>query len=206
MSIIKGHLGAIYIATGTAQTLTDDATTANVAATEFVISDSDHRFLDPATAVVVEYNGSAVTTYATLQRPGGKVTWDTTPGAEAVTLSGAYIPVTELGEARGWTLDTQWEFVDVSTFGDTFRVNEPTFRGATVSIEHFYVDSSMFTIMSGGTVVGFDLFMDATASSELRYTGFAYMSSQSISAPVDGIIDEPLSLTVIDGPYYMAGL
>jgi hypothetical protein len=213
MAIIKGRLGAVYLASigaGTT-TFTDEAMTANVAKTVYHITDPAKRFWDPASAVVVKYNAGAVTDYASIQYPGGAVTWAVTPGNSAVTCSGKYLAVAAVGEVKGFTLDIAQEFVDTTTLGDTMRENTPVFRGATVTVDRFYVDSTYFTEMTTAARIrcGFDLFVNydaGTPANDLRYTGYGVIASKSISTPVDGIIDEPLTITVIDGPYYMVGL
>src|SRR5512137_1593371 len=124
---------------------TKEATTANVAKTVFSCDDATKRFWDPATPVTVYYNDIATTTYASVQYPGGIVTWTVTPGNEAVTVSGKYLAVAAMGEVKGFTIETAWEFVDVTVMGDTMRSNLPTFRGATVTIDKFYEDETYFT-------------------------------------------------------------
>ena len=210
MTVIKGRLGAVYLASlgAGATAFTGEATTANGAKTVFTISDEDKRFVDPATPIVVNYSGSPVTDYASVQYPGGVVTWAVSPGAAAVTLEGAYLPVTAVAQAKGWTLDAQWDFADSTVFGDTMRVNTPIFIGSTVSIDQFYLDETYFTEMTTAARVtcGFDLFVNVTGGSEIRYTGSGTIATRSLTLAVDGLAEEPLTINVNDGPYYMAGL
>ena len=207
MSVIKGVKGAVYLASGTPTTFTDEAMTANPAKTVFSIDDATKRFWDMSTVPTVKYNGSAVTDYSAIQYPGGIVSWALTPGNEAVTVSGKYLPVAQLGYVRSWQLDVSQDYIDITCMGDTMRVNEPTFRSASVSIERFFVDESVFEdIMTAQALVGYDLFMDATLGSEHRFTGYGYLSSESVKAAVDGIIEEPLQIAGVGRPYYVAGL
>ena len=209
MAVIKGRLGAVYVAQygAGATAFTDEATTANVAKTVFTITDEAKRYIDPDTAVVVKYNGSAVTNYASVQKPGGIVTWALTPGNAAVTLSGKYLAVAALGQCRSWTLDIGQSYHDITVFGDTARKQMPAFTESTVSVEGFYADETLFEEMTGTDLrVGFDLFVNATAGSELRYTGFGSIASASISAPVDGLIEQPVEINISDGPYFVSGL
>jgi hypothetical protein len=165
----------------------------------------------PASAVVVKYNGGAVTDYASIQYPGGAVTWAVTPGNSAVTCSGKYLAVAAVGEVKGFTLDIAQEFVDTTTMGDTMRENTQILKGATVTIDKFYVDSTYFTEMTTAARIrcGFDLFLNydvGTPANDVRFAGYGVIATQSISTPVDGVVDGPLTINVIDGPYYMAGL
>jgi hypothetical protein len=213
MAIIKGRAGKVYLASIGAGTtaFTDEAMTANVAKTVFTIDADTKRFWDKSSPLTVKYNNIATTAYASLQYPGGVVSWDTTPGNSAVTCTGKYLDIAEVAEVRGFTIDTQWDFVDTTTLGDTMRENTPIFRGATVTLDKFYVDSTYFVEMTTAARImcGFDLFLNydaGTPANNVRYTGYGVMASQSVSAPVDGIIDGPITINVIDGPYYVAGL
>ena len=167
MALIKGRAGKVYLASigaGTT-TFTDEAMTASEVNTVYTIDDATKRFWDPAYLPTVKYNNSATTTYATIQYPGGMVTWLSTPGAQPVTCSGRYLAVAEVAEVRGYTIDTQWEFIDTTTLGDTMRENTAIFKGATVTIDKFYVDETYFTEMTTAARIkcGFDLFLDVTA-------------------------------------------
>ena len=209
MGIILGRKGAIYLAQygAGATAFTKEAMTANVAKTVFTIDAAAKRFWDPDTAVLVYYNDIADVTYATIQRPGGVVTWTITPGNEAVTASGKYIDLAEVGECRSWSMDVSYDFVDVTDFGSTFRKQTGIMRNATVSIEAFYVDDKIFTeMMSVNETVGFDLFLDDTPASEVRYTGYGTIASVNPSAAVDGLVMCPFTISVFDGPYFVAGL
>jgi len=209
MTVIKGRLGAVYMAQIGAGTtvMTDEATTANAAKTVFTIDAAAKRFIDPDTAAVVKYNAAPVTSYASIQRPGGIVTWAVTPGTSAVTISGKYLPVAVVGECKSWTLDFSTEFVDVTSFGDTYRRQVAMITQGTANIEGFYVDETLFNEMiSTNPRIGVDLFVDSTAGYEIRYTGFGTLGSTSISASIDGVVEQPFVVNFNDGPYYVAGL
>lgn len=211
MALIKGRLGAIYIAQygAGATAMTNEATTANLAKTVFTIDAAAKRFVDPDTAIVIDYpdNATPVTSYATFQKPGGVVTWASTPGTGSVFITGAYLAIAQVGECQSWTLDISNDFVDTTSFGDTAREMTPMMRSATATIQGMYVDSTLFTEMvSTNPRIGFDLFLDATGAAEVRYTGYAVLASTNISADVGGIVEQPLSLNITDGPYYVAGL
>ena len=209
MALIKGRLGAIYIAQYPATSMSNEATTANVAKTVFTIDAAAHRFIDPDTAIVIDYpdNATPVTDYASIQKPGGVVTWAVTPGIGDVFISGKYLTIAQVGECQNWSLDIQNDFVDTTSFGDTAREMTPMMRSATAKISGMYVDSALFAeLISTNPRLGFDLFLDATAGSEIRYTGYATLASTNITADVGGIVEQPIDLNIVDGPYYVEGL
>ena len=215
MGLIKGTSGKVYVASlgAGASPMTNEATTANVAKTVFTIDDATKRFVDPASVITIDYpdNATPVTDYASFQYPGGIVTWASTPGDGDVFITGKYLPVAEVGEAHGWSLDLPNEFVDTTHFGCTMRENTAVFRAATVSIERFYVDATYFTEMTTAARIrcGFDLFVNydaGTPANCIRYTGYGVIATRTVNTPVDGVIDEPFTINVTDGPYYVAGL
>jgi len=211
MAIIKGRLGAVYIAQYKAGStgFTKEVMTANVAKTVFTIDAAAKRFWDPEVPVTVYYNDSALTpaTLGVPQYPGGVVTWASTPGDEAVTVSGSFLTIVQVGECKSWSMDVGYDFVDTTALGDSFREQTAIMRNSTVSIDAFYVDDTIFTEMvSGNDLIGFDLFMDATGAAELRFTGYGTIASESVTTAVDGIVEGPFTINVSDGPYYVAGL
>lgn len=215
MAIVKGRLGGIYMAKygAGATPFTAEATTANTAKTVFTITDQHKRFIDPDTALVVKYDGSVVTDYASVQYPGGIVTWGSTPGSAAVTLGGSYLPVVQVGECRSWTLDFNTEFVDITSFGDNYRRQMAMITQGTANIEGMYVDSTLFTEMiSTNPRIGIDLFLDTTTdaappiTSPQRYTGYGTMGTTSMTASIEGVVEQPFVVNFSDGPFYVLGL
>lgn len=209
MALIKGRLGAIWMARygAGATVMTDEATTANGAKTVFTIDDATKRFIDPDTAVVVKYSGSAVTNYASIQRPGGVVAWTVSPGSSAVTISGKYLTAAQVGECKTWTLDLTTENIEITSFGDTFKRFTPMIVAGSVNVEGAYVDSALFAEMiSTNPRLGIDLFLDSTSGSEVRYTGYGTISGSNIAADIGGVVEQPFTITFNDGPYYVAGL
>lgn len=210
MATYKGYNAAVVVASGTETTLTDEATTANAGKTVYTITDRTKRFLVPTSATTVKYNGSATTGYQSIQYPGGIVTWASSPGASAVTVSGKYFAtLTSASQAREWSLETQWDYVDSTVFGDTMRSQTAILRSASVTFNQFYADDTFHTLARAGNLIGWQCYVkyDAgTPGNNIYYCGYGIISGDSLSAPVDGLESESLSLNVTDGPYYVAGV
>jgi len=213
MAIVKGRLGAVYMAKygAGATAMTNEATTKSGTATIFTITNTAKRFVDPDTAVVIDYpdNATPVTSYATFQAPGGKVKWAVTPGGGDVFITGKYIAVAEVGQCKSWTLDFSTEMIDVTEFHDTFRVMQPMIMNATATIEHFYADSGLFAEMiSTSPRLGVDLFIEYDAGTPAnckRYTGYGTLGSTGITVDAAGVVEQPFTINFSDGPYYMEG-
>ncbi len=215
MSVIKGKLGDVYMALLPAVALTnpEPMTCMNDSTkTIYVVTDQHHRFLDPDTALVVKDGVDTVTDY-TVQYPGGIITFaDATSGAITIT-SGKYLTVAKVGECSAWSLDFSTDFVDITSFGDSFRRQIAMMSNASANMTHFYVDNTLFDQMiSINPRLGIDLFVDTTADAvypftkPIRYTGYGTLGSASITADVGGIVEQPFVVNFNDGPYYTVGL
>ena len=128
-----GTLGAIYMESNST-TMTDEATTANTAKTIFTITTAGHRLisLDPSDEPVVKYGTVPVvqTKWPTLtglvgyeiNYATGAITFKnaagaaTTPGTEAVTITGKWITMTLLPGFTKFSVDTSVGIHDVTQF------------------------------------------------------------------------------------------
>ena len=210
MAIYKGYNAAVVVASGTSSTFTTEATTASAGNTVYTITDRTKRFWDPTATTTVYYNGGAVTSYASIQYPGGIVTWSVTPGAQPVTVTGkAYPTLTPAAQAKEWSLEVAWDFVDSTMFGNTMRQQTAVLRGATVTFNQFYADDTFHALARAGSPIGWQCYIryDAgTPANDIYYCGYGIISGDSLNTAVDGLDTESLTLNVTDGPYYVAGV
>lgn len=216
MAVIKGINARIYACDDTvaSTTFTGEATAANGDRTIFTITSTAKRFWDPDAAYVVKLEGTPITSYTSLQMPGGRVHFATDPGAGAITVDGKYFAVANFIQCKSWELAAEFDYFDSTCFGDSMRVMVPAMRSATVSVQGFHLEPSgapdpgddRFLLLKNANRVGLDLFIDATASSEKRYAVYGRASNVTTTAAVDALIEQPLNFAVIDGPYYIAGL
>jgi len=216
MALIKGILARIYACDDVtaSTTFTGEATAANGTRTQFTITNTAKRFWDPSATFVVKLGGTPISSYTSLQKPGGRVNFATDPGAGAITVDGKYFVVSSFIQCKSWELAAEFDYFDSTCFGDTMRVQVPAMRSATVSVAGFHLEPTeapdpaddRFLLLKNAQLVGLDLFMDATASSEKRYAVYGRMASVSQSAAVDNLIEQPMTFNVIDGPYYISGL
>jgi hypothetical protein len=209
MAVIKGVNAAIYIAQYPATTMTNEATTANVAKTVFTIDDATKRFIDPDTAIVIDYpdNATPVTSYASIQKPGGVVTWAVTPGAGSVFITGKYLAITQVAQAYGWALTFEPTDIEYVIFGAAGKARARAIVGATISFDRFFNNAAFFTEAESANVrIGVDLFEDTTAGVESRMTCYCRVASMGTSSSAEDLVRENVTLAVIDGPYAVAGL
>jgi len=213
VAVIKGINARIYACDDTvaSTTFTGEAMAANGDRTSFTIVSTAKRFWDPSASYVVKLGGTPITSYTSLQMPGGRVHFASDPGAGSLTVDGKYFPVAVFGQCKSFELAAEFDYFDATTFGDTMRVQVPAMRSATVNIQALALDDlsggdDRFNLLANANLVGLDLFLDATASSEKRYAVYSRASGVTSSAAVDNLIEQPLNFAVVDGPYYIAGL
>lgn len=199
MSAIAGKVGSIYMKTSAvATTFTDEACT-NVDNTVYYITDTDKRYWDKNTAVVVEVDATPETG-VTIDHVGGRITFDTPlAGTETVTVSGKYWTVSELAGFYNWSLDTSADMEDCTTFASSgWREFTPTLKGFTISAEAYWQDETFQDRLAEEVVVS----LYANEANDERYEGFAYITSDSVETPVDGLVQESVEFTGNGELYY----
>lgn len=199
MGAIAGKVGNIFMkTTDVATTFTDEACT-NVDNTVYYITDTSKRYWDKDTAVVVNVDATPETG-VTIDYIGGRITFDTPlVGTEAVTVSGKYWTVSELAGFYNWTLDIIADLEDSTTFADAgWRSFVPTLKGFNISAESFWQDDKFIDRLGEEVVVA----LYVNEANDERYEGYAHIESDSISQPVDTLVEESVAYTGNGQLYY----
>ena len=199
MGVVSGKIGSIYMKTSdVATTFTGEACT-NVDNTVYYITNDAKRYWDKNTAVVVEVDATPEAG-VTIDYIGGRITFDTPlAGTETVTVSGKYWTVSELAGFYNWSLDLTADMEDSTTFATNgWREFTPTLKSFNVSAEAYWQDETFQDRLAEEVVVS--LYTNET--SDLRYEGFAYITSNSIETPVDGLVQESVEFTGNGELYY----
>jgi hypothetical protein len=195
---IAGKVGSIYMkTTDVAATFTDEAMT-NIDNATWRITDDAKRYWDKATAVTVTVDATPETGI-TIDYVGGRITFDTPlAGTETVLVSGKYWTVSELAGFYNWSLDIVADLEDSTTFADSgWRAYTPTLKGFNISAESFWQDDKFIDRLGEEVVVA----LYVNEASDYRYEGFSHIESDSISHPVDALIEESVTFTG-DGELY----
>ena len=200
MGAISGKIGSIYMKTDAVATVfTDEATTNTGDNTVYYITNDVKRYWDKNTAVVVEVD-AAVETDVTIDHVGGRITF-TTPlaGTEVVTVSGAYWTVSEVAGFYNWSLDITADMEDSTTFvNNGWREFTPTLKGFTVSAEAYWQNGDFLDRLAEEVVVS----LYTNEASDLRYEGYARITSTSIETATDGLVQESVEYTGNGELYY----
>lgn len=122
--MLAGKNAIIYV-TGEAVTLTNQMTTTPLGDLNryaYQIATAGKRILDPNTAVVVKVNGTPGSTGFKINYATGTVTFTTQRGADdVITISGAYLPKTQVATAHEFSFGKSVDIGDITRFGDNFK-------------------------------------------------------------------------------------
>ena len=200
MAAISGKIGSIYMKTDVVATaFTTEATTNTGDDTVYYITNDAKRYWDKNTTVTV-FVDAAEETAVTIDHVGGRITF-TTPlaGTEAVTVTGAYWTVAEVAGFYNWGLDTSADMEDSTTFADAgWRTFTPTLKGFIVSAEAYWQNGDFLDRLAEEVVIS----LYTNEASDLRYEGFAYITSTSIEAGAEGLVQESVEYTGNGELYY----
>lgn len=204
MAAISGTKAAVKLTSPTPTTSLAQAFT-TVTATEFKITDAAKRHWDQdsATRPRVMVNGSTVGVgqwEADYVR--GRITFTTGAPSGTVTADVEYLTASALGLARQWQLSMEAALYDGSVFGTTWRNVVPGMRSATVQLGGFWTigggstDPMAYDYINLNQKVLVELYPSSTAGD--RYEGFAFINTDQVQTPFDGLIGESVGLTIDD--------
>lgn len=221
MAAAHGKSAKVKVTSAAATTSTGEAMTSLSPTTdrfEFRITDGTMRHWDRDQTLAVYVNTTLHTDYVA-NPVQGKVTFTaaalTTAEGDAVTADVRYHTATYLPITRSWTLDVAADFHDVTAFSTTtgdakWRVFTDGLFGATVDLGRFGEGPPATT---GYQPEFFDrLNTDVDLIVELqiepdgttyKWEGYARISGDSWTTPIDALMDEAVTLQ-IDGPLYYA--
>jgi len=208
MAVKTGIGAAIYVASLPSVAFTDVAANPDADYKIYTISDAAKRYWDKAVAVVVERSTDSGVTWTTVpaseytvQHVGGKIIFAVAQAVGTlIRVDGAYLPISQLGEAKEWTLDADAKIIDATKFGDTWEVKVVGQRSATVKLGRWWMDGFFLSQITNPLVVV--LYIDATAGT--RYEGYARLKADSVKTAANALVEEDLNLEVDGELIYVA--
>jgi hypothetical protein len=202
---IAGKLGAVYCQTADASTtFTDEATTSSAGYTRYTITSATKRYWDKTAAVTVKKNGGAITTGYTIEYPGGVVVFDVAlaPG-DAVTVSGKYLTVSQVGGFFNWSLDANADMAEKTTYvSASWKEFKQTLNGFSGSAEAYWGDETFFNNLGQEMIIV--LYVDVGAA-KIRFEGYVLFNSDGIEANVSEIVQESIEFEGNGKLYYRTG-
>lgn len=206
MPALAGKKGRVYGATSQAPTpLVDEPMTANGDRTQYTVTDSAKRYLDPLTAVSLESSPNGVTWNPVqpneFQYAGGVAVFDPglAVGTQVRIASGAYFPVAPIAECKGWSVDVSLDLEDSTPLGSDWKRYTPILNGWEASLERFQQDSYFMDRIVAGLPVLLVLYVNEPSG--LRYEGFANISGLGTSLEATALVEETVDATGEGGLY-----
>ena len=95
-----------------------------------------------------------------------------------------------VGEVRSFTLETSADTIEDSSMGNTSRTYKAGLDSSTVSLECYWdqTDAQQLVLDSRATV-DFEISPSGTASGSKKYSGSGIVTSKSINASFDGMVE-----------------
>lgn len=114
-----------------------------------------------------------------------------------VKLQLAGVTEVVVGEVRSFTIETSADTIEDSAMGDTSRSYKAGLDSSTVSIECYWdqADAQQLVLDSRASV-DFEISPSGTASSSKNYSGTGIVTSKSITASFDGMVEASFSIQV----------
>ena len=189
---LKGY-NALVKAQSSAIAFVDEATTTSDNKT-YQITNAAKRILDFDTPVIVK-DGAAVVTGYKVNRISGEITFPTAV-VRTITVSGSYVTLTTIAEAKEFSFDGTTEVGDATVFTETNKKYLPMLATATATITQFYdVDGFFLTMLFDNTVKVIELYPDG-GGDPFRF--YARVSADSVTSSISELTNESITLQITD--------
>jgi len=105
--------------------------------------------------------------------------------------------VAQVAEVRSYTLDLTADTIENTSMGDSFRSYTTALKAFSIAVECFWdeTDTTGQMTIDPGTTVDFELYPEGTASGATYYSGSAIVTSRSITASFDGMVEVSFAAT-----------
>lgn len=215
MAALAGYGGSVVITSTPNVALTDEVLTDSGDHQHFNISSGSFatkRYWDRTVAFVVQTAPDGVTwstaspsTY-TIRYVTGQVFFASpvtgaTPSCRI--HSGAYLPFSTFANMKQWEATPGADLYDSSTFGSQWKTYVPGLLGADLKLDQFYTDLTFANQITSNTAFVVSCLTGRNATE--RYEGFAYLKSDDVKVPVNGLEEESLTYTVTGQFYFFEG-
>jgi hypothetical protein len=122
----------------------------------------------------------------------------TTKGSSGVVklaVSGG--SVAAMGEIRSFTLDETADTIEDSVMGDTARTYVSSLTTATLSVDVYWDDAdAVQLVMDAAADLDWELYPTGTGTGEKYYSGSGILTSKSLTASFDGMVEGSFALQV----------
>jgi hypothetical protein len=183
-----GHVCKVKVS-GSPLSLTDEPTTTSDDLT-FQITDSNKRILAPDEDITVKVDGSPVSSGFTLNRLNGSVTFDSPQTGATVTISGSYLPTSDVAEAYEMNYALEANNETAPRFNSQFQRRVQTQKDLSIELSAWHdVNETVFfdAINNGNTMV-----IEFYINDILDFRAWVKSASDEIDTSADGLIEESI--------------
>ncbi len=167
---------------------TDASTTADITGTRFTIADPSMRYWSKGYDVTVKVAGAVVSSGYTIEHAGGVVVFGDPP-AGAVTVSGKYLQMHQVGGCFNWALEQVSDTRDATRYvSGGWREKNQSMNSFVATAKAYWVDADWLRDL--GQEIILVLYTDT--GNDVRYEGFAIVNEDSISNEIGKIIEETI--------------
>lgn len=165
MAATTGILCRVKVS-GDATAFTDEATS-TTDDTVYQISDAAKAVWDRASAITVKNDDVEIDPDGadpfTVNRIAGKIIFETSDNTRVITVSGDYLPISELAEGHDFSFECAATNGDETVFGDTDVMRTQLMRDCSGSVGRFAsVDTYLFDAFDAGVPVVFEMTVNGT--------------------------------------------
>lgn len=102
-----------------------------------------------------------------------------------------------VGEVRSYTIDVTADTIEDSVIGDTARTYKQGLSSATLTVEVYWDEAdAQQEILDERALVDFELFPTGTGAGQKSFEGTGVVTSRSITASFDGMVEASFSIQV----------
>ena len=211
MGALAGYLAQFWLAAQPNITFTNLALTDSGDHKTFALSVSDpKRYWDPSASLTVQTapDGSTWTTASpstyVVQYVGGKVTFASvvTGGTPSARVSGKYLALNFLGDAKTIDIKTQSDLIDATVFTNPpnpWKVKVATLGDNDITLGKWYIDQTFLGYLGNRIVIA----AYNGRNPQQRLECFAFMKSESIKIAEKDLQSEDLDFTSDGAIYYI---
>ena len=105
--------------------------------------------------------------------------------------------VVAVGEVRSFSIDETADTIEDTVMGDTVKTYLPSLKDATLTIDALWDDAdTKQLVFDTGVDIDFEIYPTGTGGGETYYSGGGVVTSKTISASYDGLVEASFSVQV----------
>lgn len=189
---LRGYLASVK-AQSSSVSFTDEATSTSDNQ-NYTITDTAKAIWDIDSSIVVEDGGVPTSEAYTLSRLTGKVTFETVDAGRVITVTGDYVALATVAEAKKFSFSGSCDALDATRFLDEYRQYEAGNVTATAEIgEWLSADDYFIEMLINGDINVIEFYPNYLGD-PIRF--YALANTRNVESPQSGLLDETISFNI----------